>query len=289
MIALAADDPRYPVRLGDAGPVTDPLWVAGDVRVLARPAVAIVGTRRMSPYGERVARELASELASAGAVVISGLAPGIDCAAHAGALDAEGSSIAVLGEGVSAFLGNARGRRRLLAARLRAAGALVSTYPPVAPAQGWMFAKRNAIIAALGHAVVVVEAPARSGALITATDAGRIGRPLFAVPGPLGSSTSEGANALIAGGRARLCLGAEAVALAIGVTVAAPPSATDALLDALAGGPLDIDALARRTRLERGALGARLVGLILRGEIHDEGDGRYARGRSSAARSAAHP
>ena len=278
MIALHPFDDRYPVALREPGPAPDPLWIDGDAAIFDRPAVAIVGTRRMSPYGDRVARELAAALAAAGAVVVSGLAPGIDCAAHASAVDAGGASVAVLGEGITSFMANANGRRRRLAARLRERGALVSPYPPIVPAQGWMFAKRNAVIAALARAVVVVEAPAGSGALITAADAVRLGRPLFAVPGPIGARASEGTNALIAAGTARACLGADEVGEAIGVTAARTTLDADPLLDALAGGPLDIDELARRIRIDRGALRARLVALVLRGAVADRGDGRYGRG-----------
>ena len=270
-------DDKYPAALRRPGPAPDPLWIAGDAAVLGHPTVAIVGTRRMSPYGERVARELAAALASAGAVVVSGLAPGIDCAAHASAVDAGGTSVAVLGEGITSFMANAGGRRRRLAARLRERGALVSAYPPIVPAQGWMFAKRNALIAALGRAVVVVEAPAGSGALITAADAVRLGRPLFAVPGPIGSRTSEGTNALIAAGIARACLGADEVGAAIGVTAERRTPGVDPLLDALAAGPLDIDELARRTRSDPGTLRARLVMLVLSGAVTDRGDGRFGR------------
>lgn len=277
MIALRVEDADYPVRLRDLVPAPDPVWIDGDARVLDRPCVAIVGTRRMSPYGERVARELATDLAAAGAVVVSGLAQGIDCAAHASALAAGGASVAVLGEGISSFLANARGRRRRLAAALRADGALLSPYPPIVPAQGWMFAKRNAVVAALARAVVVAEAPPGSGALITAADAVRLGRPLFAVPGPLGARTAEGTNALIAAGTARACLGAEAVARAIGLDAARPPVAGDPLLDALAAGPLDLDGLARRLRVDRSTLRARLVSLVFSGAVVDRGDGRFSR------------
>jgi DNA processing protein len=278
VIALRPDDDHYPVALRDLRLAPDPLWLDGDADVLGRPCVAIVGTRRMSPYGERVARELGGALARAGAVIVSGLAQGIDCAAHASAIDAGGSSVAVLGEGITSFLANARGRRRRLAVALRAHGALVSPYPPIVPAQGWMFAKRNAVIAALSRAVVVAEAPEASGALITAADAVRLGRPLFAVPGPLGARTSEGTNALIASGAARLCVGPEDVARAIGLAAAAPAPIADPLLDALAAGPLDLDELARRTRLDRSALRVRLVALVFSGAVVDRGDGRFARG-----------
>ena len=230
----------------------------------------------MSPYGERVARELAGALVRAGAVIVSGLAQGIDCAAHAAAIEAEGSSVAVLGEGITSLRANANGRRRRLAVALRAHGALVSPYAPIVPAQGWMFAKRNAVIAALSHAVIVVEAPVASGALITAADAARLGRPLFAVPGPLGARTSEGTNGLIASGAARACLGPDEVAQAVGLVAAVRVADADPLLDVLAAGPLDLDELARRTRLDRSALRARLVALVFSGAVVDQ-DGRFGR------------
>jgi DNA processing protein len=276
MIALRPHDPGYPAALRDLAPAPDPLWLDGEEGILDRPSVAVVGTRRMSPYGERVARELALALARAGAVIVSGLAQGIDCAAHGAALDAGGSSVAVLGEGITSFLANARGRRRRLAAALRARGALVSQYPPIVPAQGWMFAKRNAVIAALSRAVIVAEAPTGSGALITAADAVRLGRPLFAVPGPLGARTSEGTNELIASGTARACLGPDEVARVVGLVAARSSSSADPLLDALAGGPLDLDELARRTRIDRSALRARLVALVFSGAVVDR-DGRFGR------------
>ena len=278
MIALHPDDAGYPSALRDLRPAPDPLWIDGDPAVLERPCVAVVGTRRMTPYGERVAREVAAALARSGAVIVSGLAQGIDCAAHRSALAAGGSSVAVLGEGITSFLANARGRRRILAMELRAGGALVSPYPPIVPAQGWMFAKRNALIAALAGAVVVAEAPIGSGALITAADAARLGRPLFAVPGPLGARASEGTNALIASGAARTCLGPADVARAVGLTPRSAAPMTDPLLDALASGPLDLDTLARRLGLERAVLRPRLVTLVLSGAIVDQGDGRFARG-----------
>lgn len=287
MIALHPFDDGYPAALREPGPGPDPLWIDGDAAILDRPSVAIVGTRRMSPYGERVARELAAALAAAGAVVVSGLAPGIDCAAHASAVEVGGASVAVLGEGITSFMANANSRRRRLAVRLRERGALVSTYPPIVPAQGWMFAKRNAVIAALGRAVVVVEAPAGSGALITAANAVRLGRPLFAVPGPIGARTSEGTNALIAAGTARACLGADDIGEAIGVTAARTKREADPLLDALASGPLDLDELARCTRMDHGTLRARLVTLVLSGAVADRGDGRY--GRSGESVSAGRP
>ena len=129
MIAIGPADRRYPRRLLDLRDPPDPLWIEGDPATLGRRCVSIVGTRRMTPYGARVARELASACASAGLVVVSGLAQGVDSAAHEGAL-ATGTTVAVLGAGIAAYLREARGRRRHLAHAVRQAGALVSAFPP---------------------------------------------------------------------------------------------------------------------------------------------------------------
>jgi DNA processing protein len=275
VIAVAPPDLRYPPRLRDLERPPDPLWIDGDAAALAARAVAIVGTRRMTAYGERVARELAGACASAGVVVISGLAQGIDSAAHRGALDAGGRTVAVLGEGIALFVATVRGRRRPLVPRIRASGALVSQYEPTFCAQPWTFVRRNATIAALAEAVVVVEAGERSGALITVVKARELARPIFAVPGPLGSVASVGTNALIASGGARALLGAQALleTLALPVTpMNAPP--TDPILEALAAGALDADALRRRVRLTESDFANRLLRLTLAGLVVKTPDGR---------------
>lgn len=278
MIAVAPLDGDYPSRLRDLRWPPDPLWIDGDPASLAAPSVAVVGTRRMTAYGERVARELAATCAAAGAVVVSGFAQGIDTAAHRGALDAGGRTVAVLGEGIELFLATLRGRRRPLAPRIRANGALVSQYQPRSCAQPWTFVRRNATIAALAEAVVVVEAGQVSGALITARDALRLGRPLFAVPGPLGSAASVGTNALIARGDARALISAAALAEALGRPARAPAAApTDPVLAALAPGPLDFDSLVRRSGGAREATEAALATQLLNGGVVMGRDGRYRR------------
>lgn len=278
MIAVEPRDPSYPGRLRDLERPPDPLWIDGDPHAVSARSVAIVGTRRMTAYGERVAREIAVTCAAAGLVVVSGFAQGIDSAAHRGALDGGGRTVAVLGEGITFFTGTLRGRRRPLLSRIRASGALVSQYAPTFCAQPWAFAKRNATIAALAELVIVVEAGERSGALITADDARRLGRPLFAVPGQLGSVASIGTNALIASGRARAFVGVEAVLDVLALPrVGAPRTAADPILDALASEPLDPDTLRRRLRLSESALAERLLRLTLAGAIARTPDGRYAR------------
>ena len=264
------------MRLRELERPPDPLWIDGAAAALGQRAVAIVGTRRMTTYGERVAREIAAACAGAGVVVVSGLAQGIDSAAHRGALDAGGTTVAVLGEGITLFLATVRGRRRPLVPRIRANGALVSQYAPSFCARPWMFVRRNATIAALGEVVVVVEAGEESGALITADRARRLGRPLFAVPGPLGSAASVGTNALIASGSARALLSAQTVLemLGLAASTALPPRA-DPILEALSAGALDADALRRRVRISEGELAERLLRLTLAGLITKTPDGRY--------------
>jgi len=276
VIAVTPSDPRYPPPLLDLARPPDPLWVDGDETVLAARSVAIVGTRRMTGYGERVAREIAASCAAASVVVVSGLAQGIDSAAHRGALDAGGRTVAVLGEGITLFLATVRGRRRPLVPRIRASGALVSQYAPAFCAQPWAFAKRNATIAALAEAVVVIEAGEQSGALITADEARRLGRSLFAVPGPLGSAASVGTNALLASGEARALVSAGALLEALGLRASsAITSSADPILVALATGALDADALRRRVRVSESELADRLMRLTLAGRITQTPDGRY--------------
>jgi DNA processing protein len=281
MIALGPADARYPARLLDLRQPPDPLWCDGDSDVLRGTTVSIVGTRRMTPYGARVARELAAACAGAGIVVVSGLAQGVDSAAHAGALEAGGKTIAVIGAGVDAYLAEIRGRRRALAHSIRANGGLVSEFPPEAPAQKWTFAQRDATIAALGEVTVVVEAPEDSGALITAAKARRLRRVVYAVPGPLGAAASVGTNALIASGRARALTGTAALLLEFGLDAPKSPTPGDDLdarvLDALAASPADPDALARRLAMRPDRLAGILARLVIRGEVAAAADGRFAR------------
>lgn len=277
MIALSPDDARYPPRLRDLRHPPDPLFVDGDLGTLDAPAIAIVGTRRMTGYGERVARELAMACAEAGVVVVSGLAQGIDSAAHRGALDGGGRTVAVLGESIPVFVATVRGRRRPLVPRIRTSGALVSEYAASMSARTWTFARRNTTIAALASAVVVVEAPVTSGALITAQEAQVLGRRVYAVPGPLGSAASIGTNALIADGAARALVSADQLLRGsrLAAVRAAPPS--DPLLEALRDGPLGIDELARRLRVPPALVAARAATLIVRRELIALPDGRLRR------------
>ena len=165
-----------------------------DVELLARPAVAIVGARACSAYGRQIARSLGRDLAAAGLVVVSGLARGVDAEAHRGALEASGSTVAVLGCGIDRDYPAAH---RELARQVAATGLVVSEYAPGVEPAPWRFPARNRIVAGLCAATVVVEARERSGALITADFALEEGREVLAVPGEITSALSAGSNALL--------------------------------------------------------------------------------------------
>ena len=281
MIRLDRSQLGYPRALLDLGAPPDPLWIEGDPAHLERRAIAIVGTRRMTPYGARVARELASAAAHLGVIVVSGLAQGIDSVGHEAALENSGATVAVLGAGIDAYVSDLRGRRRVLARGIVARGALVSEFPPAAPPRPWTFAQRNATIAALGAFTIVVEAPIDSGALITAAHARRLRRPVYAVPGPVGASASEGTNALIASGNARALTGAPMLHELLGdarpATAPLAASTEGRVLDALAAGPADADTLGRRLGLAPPALATAIARLVIRGAVASAPDGRLVR------------
>src|SRR3989441_7047083 len=196
MDELNPGDPNYPALLG-AIPSPPTLSVRGAVTVDDALALAIVGARDATPYGIEVAERLAGELGARGVTIVSGLARGIDAAAHRGALDAGGRTLAVLGCGIDVVYPP---ENRALARTIEAQGALVSQFAPGVPALPGHFPARNRTLAGLALGVVVVEAADRSGALITAGFAGDLGREVFAVPGRITSPTSAGAHRLIQDG-----------------------------------------------------------------------------------------
>ena len=193
---LARSDPGFPPLLRAIHDPPPGLFVRGEeeIALLARPAVAIVGARACSAYGRQIARSLGRELAAAGLVVVSGLARGVDSEAHRGALEASGTTVAVLGCGIDRDYPAAN---RELARQVAATGLVVSEYAPGVEPAPWRFPARNRIVAGLCAATVVVEARERSGALITADFALEEGREVFAVPGEITSALSAGSNALL--------------------------------------------------------------------------------------------
>jgi len=194
---VAPGDPAYPERLFDLHDPPCALFARGNLALLKRPAVAIVGSRRATRYGRRVADGLARALARRGVTVVSGLAIGIDGAAHAGALEVEGPTIAVLGSGPDLLQPR---RNESLGRRIVERGLVLSEYPPGVPAQPHHFPQRNRLVAALAGAVVVAEAAARSGALITVEHALDLGRGVFGIPGPVDRPTHAGVNGILQDG-----------------------------------------------------------------------------------------
>jgi DNA processing protein len=269
-------DAEYPEPLGQLPDAPLFLIVRG-AALVASPAVAVVGARRASPYGKDVASRLAEDLARAGLTVVSGLARGIDGAAHEGALRGDGLTIAVLGSGIDVVYPP---EHRDLAARIARAGTLVSERPLGAPPLPAHFPARNRIIAGMTQGTIVVEAADRSGALITARIALEHGREVFAVPGRIDSPLAEGPHRLIQEGAklvARLddVLGELVPALTRrgaaphGGAPRGPEIDADdrALLAELAGGPVGVDRLVRDTGLGAAAVLARVLDLELRGVV----------------------
>jgi DNA processing protein len=201
---LCLDDARYPKGLRFTADPPAVLYVKGRIEPADTEAIAVVGSRAASPYGLAVAERLARELAEQGITVVSGLAVGIDAAAHRGALDGRGRTIAVLGCGIDQVYPF---RHRRLAAEIARRGALVSELPLGTPPLGPNFPRRNRIVSGLGLGVVVVEASERSGSLITARLALEQGREVFAVPGEAGLDRTRGTHRLLRQG-ARLVEGA---------------------------------------------------------------------------------
>jgi DNA processing protein len=239
--------------------------------LLARPAVAIVGARACSAYGRHVARSLGRDLGSAGLVVVSGLARGIDAEAHRGALEGGGVTVAVLGCGIDRDYPAAN---RELARQIAATGLVVSEYAPGVEPAPWRFPARNRIVAGLCAATVVVEARERSGALITADFALEEGREVFAVPGEITSTLSAGANALLRLGATPLTRAQDVLeSYGLEPSAAAPVEVGPAAAAALARireGAVGADELARASGLGAGELAAALTELELAGVVHVE-------------------
>src|SRR5690606_9489207 len=214
---IARKDPSYPSVLEEIADPPERLWVRGTLPV--GPAVAIVGTRRATRYGLSLGREMGRAVARAGWVVVSGLARGIDGAAHRGCIDADGRGIAVLGCGIDVWYPPEHEalRRQLVAA----GGAVGSEYPLGICLEPWRFPARNRIISALAAAVVVVEAAAKGGAWITARLAAEQGRDVFAVPGDVHRDTSRGTNLLIRDGAVPV-LGADDLIEALSLVLGPP-------------------------------------------------------------------
>ena len=270
-------DSEYPPLLRELHDPPPGLFLrgAGGADLLRRPAVAIVGARACSSYGAQVARLLGRELASAGLVVLSGLARGVDAEAHRGALESGGLTVAVLGCGIDRDYPAAHAQ---LARHMCERGVIASEYAPGVEPAPWRFPARNRIVAGLAAATVIVEARERSGALITADFALETGREVFAVPGEITSSLSAGTNALLRLGATPLTSSDDVLdALGIIPVEAAPIQLGEhaaAVLAELAKEPAGADQLIRDTGLDARTVATALAELELAGAVA-EAEGLY--------------
>jgi DNA processing protein len=265
-----------PLLLGTADPPLG-LFVSGQLPVA--PAVAVVGSRRATPYGLQVARLVGESLAEAGVVVVSGMARGVDAAAHRGALDRGGATVAVWGTGPDRVYPP---EHRRLAEAIAATGALITEYPPGTPARRYHFPERNRLVAGLAAATVVVEAAEKSGALGTARVAMEEGREVFAVPGPIFSDRSVGPNTLLRLGATPLLTPADLFD-AVEPPRAAPPvpaapEGVSGLLEHLPPGEaMSVDGLAAAAGGAVAGVLAELLRLELAGVVARDLDGRFRR------------
>lgn len=270
---ITLTDCRYPAILGA---IPDPpllLYCIGRTDLLAGPALAMVGSRNATVQGQATARAFAQSLSEAGLTVVSGLAAGIDAAAHEGALRGIGSTVAVMGTGADRVY---PARNRDLAHAIAATGCLVSEYALGTPPASANFPRRNRIISGLACGVLVVEAAAGSGSLITAGVANDQGRDVFAIPGSIHSPLSKGCHHLIKQGATLVECAADLLDALRMAPLATPrrqpaldqaPGDDDELLTALGYGPVDGDTLALLSGMSAASLASRLLTLELSGQV----------------------
>jgi DNA processing protein len=258
----------YPAGLVDDIAAPAVLFHRGTIDVVAGPRVGIVGTRTCTRYGRDVAHDLGEQLSKAGVAVVSGLATGIDAAAHAGSLHGSGPPIAVVGSGLDVIYPRAN---RQLWGDIETRGVVLSESPLGTPAHGWRFPARNRIIAALSDVLIVVESHASGGSLITHRQQAKREKPTLVVPGPILSPASKGSNALLRDGCAPLT-DFDDVLVALGLSGAprrsaresrlAPSAIGQEVLDVLGWQPATFDQLAHRSEISLGELAVALDDLV---------------------------
>jgi DNA processing protein len=290
---LALGEPGYPDLLAN---IPDPpllLYIKGRVELLEAPMLAIVGSRNASVQGKANAQAFAESLSGAGLCIVSGLALGIDAAAHEGALNGPGSTVAVVGTGPDLIY---PARNRALCERIGSEGCIVSEYPIGTPPLPGNFPKRNRIISGLAAGVLVVEAAAQSGSLITARQAAEQGREVFAIPGSIHAALAKGCHLLIREGAKLVDTAAdvlEAMAMSplahwrgasaggsaggASVKAQAPPAGSEALLAALGHDPVEPDTLLASLGMNPALLSSQLLALELAGLLERGPGGRVQR------------
>ena len=285
---ICALDPAYPPLLREIPDCPLLLYVKGDPGILMQPQIAMVGSRHCTPGGAENAYRFAQECGAAGLGITSGLALGIDAAAHRGALDQAAGTVAVIGTGIDRVYPS---RHRKLSARIAEQGAIVSEFPLGSPARAAHFPQRNRIISGLSIATLVIEAAERSGSLITARLAAEQGREVLAIPGSIHNPMSRGCHRLIRDGAALAETPADVVRDIAGLfqfaetaAVGNDPGSLEGLDEGLLGllerigyDPVDCDILVQRSGLTIDKLSSMLVTLELNNLIQSAPGGRYVR------------
>lgn len=270
---LYLGEPEYPELLAGIADPPDVLFVRGSVP--STPMVAVVGTRRCTAYGRGLARSFGRAVAEAGWGLCSGLARGIDGEAHRGSIEGGGAGVGVLGCGSDVSYPREHSG---LIAEVERLGAVVTEYPPGTPPHGWRFPPRNRIISGMSRAVVVIEAAAAGGALVTAARAAEQGREVFAVPGDVDRESSLGCNLLIRDGAVPV-LGAVDLIEALTLVIGPPVTRPSASRDAIPASGLPTEVLAERLGLSGPAFLAWLGRSEVRGTVRVEGGRVYPAGR----------
>lgn len=277
LITLA--DPEYPRQLLEIPDPPPLLYARGRLELLQAPAMAIVGSRNATPQGEKTAEEFAQALSESGYCIVSGLALGIDGAAHRGALRGRGSTIAVVGTGLDIVY---PARHRPLAHEISVHGLLVSEFPLGTPSMARNFPRRNRIISGLSRGCLVVEAHLQSGSLITARLAAEQGREVFAIPGSIHSPVSKGCHRLIKEG-AKLVESLQDILEELGDTEhktsqsSVEPTEESPLLAHMGYAPITLDTLMQCSGLTSDTLSSMLLVLELEGKVASLPGGRYQR------------
>ncbi len=284
--ALTWEDPEYPARLKEIEDKPPVLYVRGELSPEDEAAVAVVGTRKATPYGRQAAEHFATDLAASGVTVVSGLARGIDAVAHRAAIAANGRTIAVLACGLDIVYPPEHAR---LAKEIIEHGALVSDYPLGMQPRSEFFSRRNRILSAVSLGVLVVEGVEDSGALLTARYALDQNREVFAVPGSIYAPTHRGANKLIRNGEAKLISSTEDILEELNLTMVtqqielrdvAPADPTEArLLGVLSSQPSHIDDVQRASGLPIASVSSALAVLELKGIVRQVGPMSFVRAR----------
>lgn len=283
---VTSDSEKYPSLLKEIHNAPFVVYIKGEVSLLSSARiVGVVGTRKVTDYGREVTQQLTGELVNEGFVIVSGLALGVDGIAHKTALDANGQTIAVLGSGVDFC--TPREHQRLYDAILEKGGAIISSFLPGEAAGIGSFPARNRIVAGLSQGIVVTEGAEDSGSLITANFAKELGRPVFAVPGPITSALSKGANNLLAQG-AIVTTSSKAILDRLGIMknqkalsfahqeVRGETSDEQGILDLLKTNPLHFDDIVRKMDKDSKAVGSLLSLMELKGLIKSNSEGKYS-------------